>query len=44
VERFQVYRDGELLTLDEARIKAEAERGAFRLVSRDMHSVREYQG
>jgi 5-methylthioadenosine/S-adenosylhomocysteine deaminase len=39
-----LYRNGELLTLDEARIKAEAERGAFRLVNREMRSVREYRG
>jgi 5-methylthioadenosine/S-adenosylhomocysteine deaminase len=39
-----LFRDGELLTLDEAKIKAEAERGAFRLVGRDMRSVREYRG
>jgi len=39
-----LYRDGELLTLDEAKIKAEAERGAFKLVGREMWSVREYRG
>lgn len=39
-----LYKDGELLTLDEERIKAEAERGAFRMVSRDMRSLREYRG
>jgi len=39
-----LYRDGELHTLDEAKIKAEAERGAFKLVGREMWSVREYRG
>lgn len=39
-----LYRDGELLTLDEERIKFEAERGAFRMVGSQMHSVREYRG
>jgi 5-methylthioadenosine/S-adenosylhomocysteine deaminase len=38
-----LYRDGELLTLDEAKIKSEAERGALRMVSSHMSSVREYQ-
>ena len=39
-----IYRGGELLTLDEEKIKAEAERGAFRLVGSQMRSVREYRG
>ena len=39
-----LYREGELLTLDEAKIKAEAERGAFKLVGREMWNVREYRG
>ncbi|MFQ5407281.1 MAG: amidohydrolase [Anaerolineales bacterium] len=39
-----LYRTGELLTLDEEKIKAEAERGAFRMVGRELRSVREYRG
>jgi len=39
-----LYRDGELLTLDEEKIKAEAERHAFRMVGSEMRSVREYKG
>ncbi|HZY41499.1 MAG TPA: hypothetical protein VFF59_05805 [Anaerolineae bacterium] len=39
-----IYQNGELLTLDEARIKYEAERGAFRMLTRAMQSVREYRG
>jgi 5-methylthioadenosine/S-adenosylhomocysteine deaminase len=39
-----LYRGGEILTLDEAQIKAEAERGAFRLIGQDMRQVREYRG
>ncbi len=39
-----LYQHGELLTLDEEKIKAEAERGAFRMVGNDMRSVREYHG
>ena len=39
-----LYRNGELLTLDEEKIKAEAERGAFRMVRSHMRSVREYRG
>ncbi|MFN8596289.1 MAG: amidohydrolase [Anaerolineae bacterium] len=39
-----IYRDGELLTLDEERILYEAERGAFRLVGSAMQQVREYRG
>jgi 5-methylthioadenosine/S-adenosylhomocysteine deaminase len=39
-----LYRNGEILTLDEAKIKAEAEKGAFRLVGREMRSMREYRG
>lgn len=38
-----LYCNGELLTLDEERIKREAERGAFRLVGRDLRRVREYR-
>ncbi|MBI4772511.1 MAG: amidohydrolase [Chloroflexi bacterium] len=37
-----LYRDGQLLTLDEERIKYEAERAAFRMVGSEMRSVREY--
>ena len=44
VDGRQIYRRGELLTLDEEKIKAEAERGAFRLVGSQMRSVREYRG
>jgi 5-methylthioadenosine/S-adenosylhomocysteine deaminase len=39
-----VYRDGELLTLDEEKIKAEAERRAKRMVGQSMKIVREYKG
>ncbi len=39
-----LYRNGEICTLDEVKIKAEAERGAFRLVGQDMRQVREYRG
>jgi 5-methylthioadenosine/S-adenosylhomocysteine deaminase len=39
-----LLRKGEILTLDEGQIKAEAERGAFRLVGQDMRQVREYRG
>ena len=39
-----LYRTGELLTLDEEKIKAEAERGAFRMVGRELRSVRVYRG
>lgn len=39
-----LYRNGQLLTLDEEKIKAEAERGAFELVGRDMQQMREYRG
>ena len=39
-----IYRNGELLTLDEARIKYEAERGAFNMMRRAMQLVREYRG
>jgi 5-methylthioadenosine/S-adenosylhomocysteine deaminase len=38
-----LYRDGELLTLDEARILYEAERHAFRMVGTEMRQVREYK-
>lgn len=37
-----LYQNGELLTLDEERIKAEAERGALRMVNTQMSNVREY--
>lgn len=39
-----IYRDGELLTLDEEKIKAEAERHAKRMVNQSMKIVREYKG
>jgi 5-methylthioadenosine/S-adenosylhomocysteine deaminase len=39
-----IYRNGELLTLDEDRIKFEAERGAFNMLGRAMRPVREYKG
>jgi 5-methylthioadenosine/S-adenosylhomocysteine deaminase len=39
-----LYRDGQLLTLDEERIKYEAERAALRMVGSEMRSVREYRG
>ena len=39
-----LYREGELLTLDEEKIKREAERGAFRMLGGDMRSVRQYPG
>lgn len=39
-----LYRKRALLTLDEAKIKAEAERGAFKLVGSEMRQVREYRG
>jgi len=32
------------VTLDEAEIKAEAERGAFQMLGSEMRSVREYRG
>lgn len=38
-----IYRNGELLTLDEAKIKAEAERHAKRMVNQNMKIVREYK-
>ena len=38
-----LYRDGELLTLDEERIMAEAERHAKRMVGQPMRIVREYK-
>jgi 5-methylthioadenosine/S-adenosylhomocysteine deaminase len=44
VEGRWLYRHGELLTLDEEKIKAEAEQRALRLVQRGMHQVREYRG
>jgi 5-methylthioadenosine/S-adenosylhomocysteine deaminase len=39
-----LYRNSELLTLDEEKIKAEAERRALHLVKRGMHQVRQYPG
>ncbi len=39
-----ILRDGELLTLDEERIRYEAERRAFRMVGTPMSQVRAYQG
>ncbi|MFH1812157.1 MAG: amidohydrolase [Pseudomonadota bacterium] len=39
-----LMRDRQLLTLDEDRIRHEAERRAFRMVGTDMARVREYQG
>ncbi len=39
-----LMREGALLTLDEAKIKAEAEQGALRLVQKEMRRVREYRG
>lgn len=44
VEGELLYRDGELLTLDEERILREAERHAFRMVGTEMRSMREYRG
>jgi len=39
-----LYRDGELLTLDEEKILHEAERRAFLMVGTEMRSMREYKG
>ncbi|MEA3376657.1 MAG: amidohydrolase [Chloroflexota bacterium] len=39
-----ILRDGELLTLDEERIRYEAERRAFRMVGAPMEQVRAYRG
>ena len=39
-----LLRDGEILTLDEERIRYEAEQRAFRMVGTPMQQVREYQG
>jgi 5-methylthioadenosine/S-adenosylhomocysteine deaminase len=39
-----LMRDGELLTLDEGRIRYEAERRAFRMVGTPMRQVRAYRG
>jgi 5-methylthioadenosine/S-adenosylhomocysteine deaminase len=39
-----IYRSGELLTLDEEKIKAEAERRARRMVGQSLRIVREYKG
>ncbi len=39
-----LLRDGELTTLDEERIRYEAERRAFRMVGQPMRQVREYRG
>jgi 5-methylthioadenosine/S-adenosylhomocysteine deaminase len=38
-----LYRNGELLTLDEERIMAEADRHARRMVRQEMRIVREYK-
>ncbi|MDC3980154.1 amidohydrolase [Polyangium jinanense] len=38
-----LYANGTILTLDEEKIRAEAERAAFRMVSRDLTVLREYQ-
>ncbi len=38
-----IYENGTILTLDEEKIRAEAERAAFRMVSRDLTVLREYQ-
>jgi hypothetical protein len=38
-----IYRDSELLTLDEEKIMAEAERHAKRMVNQNMRMVREYK-
>lgn len=39
-----LYRNGDLLTLDEAQIRYEAERRAFRLVGSEMRPLRQYAG
>jgi len=39
-----LLREGELLTLDEERVRYEAERRAFRMVGTPMHQVRAYRG
>jgi 5-methylthioadenosine/S-adenosylhomocysteine deaminase len=39
-----LMRKRELQTLDEAKIKAEAEQGAFKMVGADMRQMREYKG
>jgi 5-methylthioadenosine/S-adenosylhomocysteine deaminase len=39
-----LMRKGELLTLDEERIRHEAERRALRMVGSDLQMVREYRG
>lgn len=44
VDGRMIYRDNDLLTMDEDRIKYEAERGALRLVGSDLRQVREYRG
>jgi 5-methylthioadenosine/S-adenosylhomocysteine deaminase len=44
VEGEMIMQDGELLTLDEERIRYEAERRAFRMVGTPMRQVRQYQG
>ncbi|UQA61738.1 hypothetical protein [Polyangium aurulentum] len=36
------HREGEILTLDEEKSPAEAERAAFRVVRRDMSTLREH--
>jgi 5-methylthioadenosine/S-adenosylhomocysteine deaminase len=37
-----LLRDKQLLTMDEERIRYEAEKRAFRMVSQDLHAVRHY--
>ncbi len=44
VDGRQLLRDGELLTLDEERIVAEATRRGLRLVGKEMGRMREYEG
>ena len=44
VDGMLIYRNREILTLDEAEIKARAEAGAFRMVGQEMRPVREYRG
>ncbi|MCC6190013.1 MAG: amidohydrolase [Anaerolineales bacterium] len=39
-----IYRDGDILTLDEAKIMAQADRRARRMVSQKLRIVREYKG
>jgi 5-methylthioadenosine/S-adenosylhomocysteine deaminase len=44
VDGKMIMQDGQLLTLDEERIRYEAERRAFRMVGTPMRQVRQYQG